>query len=33
MSTNKDPTDRVAWPLTVTGESISYEQYEIPDRD
>ena len=33
MSTNKNPTDRLAWLLTVTGGSISYEQYEIPDRD
>jgi DNA repair exonuclease SbcCD nuclease subunit len=33
MSTNKNPTDRVAWLLTVTDGSISYEQYEIPDRD
>jgi DNA repair exonuclease SbcCD nuclease subunit len=30
MSTNKDPTDRVAWLLTVTDGSISYEQYDIP---
>lgn len=30
MSTNKDPTDRVAWLLTVTDKSISYERYDIP---
>ncbi len=30
MSTNKNPTDRVAWILTVENESVSSERYEIP---
>ncbi|QSG16362.1 metallophosphoesterase family protein [Halapricum desulfuricans] len=30
MSTNTDPTDRVAWLLTVADDSVSCEQYNIP---
>jgi DNA repair exonuclease SbcCD nuclease subunit len=32
MSTNKDPTDRVAWLLTATDRSISCERYDIPQQ-
>ncbi len=30
MSKNKNPTDRVVWLVTVVGESLSYEPYQIP---
>jgi len=30
MSKNKDPTDRVVWLVTVAGEHLSYNQYQIP---
>jgi len=30
MSTNKDPTDRVAWLLTVERGSVSCDRYDIP---
>ena len=31
MSTNKNPVDRVLWAVTITGGSLSYERYDLPE--